>query len=210
MLAKGGVKVDGTEIGSIVKWKLFTALLIGFLFLGLLAATFGITSTVFGLPIGGMGEFYVAFDRLEGTGFFLNSNIEERGEPDQAPIVRNEIEGATVYGLHIYKDLQLPMIGWIRLNIKSSEPTTIKGLVQEARFIEANVDFENLGITEHDMTQLTAGESLWEQNADVVSITDAKIVTDYLFQDFVSLTGMTISIEQIKSHEQREEMNIAN
>lgn len=199
---------EKTEFGSIVKWKLFIALFIGFLLLGLITVTLGITSTAFGLPIGGIGEFYVAFDRLEGTGFLLDSNIEKRGKSDQAPLVRNEIEGATVYGLHIYKDLQLPVFGLIRLNIKSSEPTEIKGLVQKARFIEANVDFVNLGIRNQDMTQLTSNRSLWGKNADVVSLTDVKMVTDYLFQDIVSLTGMTVSIEKIDYSEQWENIDV--
>lgn len=190
---------EGTGFGSIVKWKLFTALFLGFLFLGFLAVTFGITSTAFGLPIGGMGDFYVAFDRLEGKGFFLDSNIEVSGDPDQIPLVRNEIEGATVYGLHIYKDIHLPMFGLIRLNIRSSEPATIKGLVQEARFIEADLRLVNLGIANHEVTQLAAGEIPWTHNADLVSITDAKIVTDYLFQDIISLKGITVTFEQIES-----------
>lgn len=197
---------EKTNFGLIVKWKFFTALFIGFLLLGILVATFGVTSTAFGLPLGGMGDFYVAFDRLEGTGFFLDSNLGERGKskPDQIPLVRNEIEGATVYGLHIYKDIHIPFIGWIRLNMKSSEPTKIKGLIQEARFIKADVNFVNLGITRTDISKWTVGESIWPHNADVVSITDGKIVTDYLFQDLVTLTGMTFTVEQIDSPEQHD------
>lgn len=210
-LAKGGVKVDEkTEIGLIVKWKLFSALFIGFILLGLLVTTIGITNTAFGLPIGGMGKFYVAFDRLEGTGFLLNSTIEERSKRDQAPLVHNEFEGATVYGLHIYKDLQLPMFGWVRLNIKSSEPTTVKGLVQEAQYIQADVDFANLGMTNVDMTELSAEEPFWGQSADAVSITNATMVANYLFQDIVSLKGMTVSIEKIDTPTHRERLSNVN
>lgn len=193
---------EGTRYSTIVKWKFFTALLTGFLLLGGMAATFGVTSTAFGLPIGGMGDFHVKFDRLEGTGFVLDTNLERQGRDDVTPLVKNEIQGATVHGLHMFKELNLPIIGWVRLNVNASEPTMIQGLVQEARFIEADIQMKNLGISENDFTQILEGGSLWSQRADMVSITDAEIVTDYLFQDIVSLKGMNFSVERIESPKQ--------
>lgn len=167
------------------------------------ATTFGITSTAFVMPIGGMGEFYVTFDRLEGRGFNLDSNLEDNGQQeDVVPLVRSELEGATVYGLHIYKELNLPFIGWIRMNIESTEPTLVQGFVQEARFIEADVTFNNFGITQHDFNEMIVEHTLWNQSADAISITDAKIMTDYLFQEIISLDGMTFSVERIDSPEQ--------
>ncbi len=188
---------EGVQIGAIVKWKLFTAVMFGFLLLALLAGAFRFTGAAYGLPIGGMGEFYVAFDRLEGTGFILDSSLDDRKALEQLPLVRNEIEGATVYGLHIYKDLHVPLIGNVRLNVKFSEPITIHGLVQETQLIEANVDFVNLGITDYDMTQWIAEGLIWSQNAEKITITDAKMKTNYLFQDLVSLNGMAVTIEII-------------
>lgn len=188
--------------GRIVKTKFFIAFFSGFMLLAGVATTFGITSTAFVMPIGGMGEFYVTFDRLEGRGFNLDSNLEDNQQEDVAPLVRSELEGATVYGLHIYKELNLPVFGWIRMNIESTEPTLIQGFVQEARFIEADVTFNNLGITQHDFNEMMVEHALWNQSADAISITDAKIMTDYLFQEIISLDGMTFSVERIDSPEQ--------
>lgn len=184
------------QYGTIVKWKLFVALTIGLTLIALFVLTYKSTSTAFGLPIGGMGEFTVVFDRLEGTGFFIHTTVDQQSNADEIPLVRNEIKDATVYGLHIYKDLHVPMVGWIRVNVESSEPTEIKGLIQEARFIEADINFANLGMSNQEVTTLLLQGPFHIQDGDIVSITDAKIITDYLFQNTVSLDGMTVTIEK--------------
>jgi hypothetical protein len=188
-------------IGATVKKKFFIALFSGFFLFGALLATFGFTGTLFALPLGGMGDFYVEFDRLEGTGFKMSPHIGETGTEDQAPLVRNQIETATVEGLHIYKDLKLPTGNWIRINIQSDEPTTISGLIQDARFVEANLKFNEMAMQNHNTSNtqdaLEVFKNNWGQNANSVTITDAKIVTDYLFQNLVTLNGAKITLDFI-------------
>ena len=121
-------------VGHTVKKKLFISVTTGFLLFGLLIGTFGFTGTLFAVPLGGMGDFYVSFDRLEGEGFTLNPHIGETGVEDEAPLVRNQIESATIENLRIYKDLKMPTGGWVRINITASEPTEIHGLIQDAEF----------------------------------------------------------------------------
>lgn len=181
-------------VGRTVKKKFFIALFAGFLVLGSLVGVFGMTGTAFALPLGGMGDFYVTFDKLEGTGFQFIPHVGETGDSGSAPMVRNVIDEATVYNLHIYKDIKLPTGGWVRININGTKPTTIKGLIQDARFVNANLKFDNLNIKEKNTNDFTKN---WTQSADKVTITDAKIVTDYLFQSMVNLQGAKISVEKI-------------
>lgn len=192
-------------IGQTVKKKVFASLLGGFLLLGGLAAGFGVTGTAFAMPLGGMGDFYVTFDKLNGDGFSLNPHIGETGNTDASPLVRNQIDSATVQGLRIYKDLKLPTGKWIRINIRTTKPTEIKGLIQDAHFVDANLQFHSLAVAEHNTSSMTPEEAFqknWGQKADDVTITDGKIVTDYLFQDMVSLQGAKISIENIDHPDQ--------
>ena len=107
---------------------------------------------------------------------------------------RNVIDEATVYNLHIYKDIKLPNGQWIRINVRGTKPTEIKGLIQDARFINANLAFDNLAIQEKNTNDFTKN---WTQKADKIHITDAKIVTDYLFQTMVNLQGTKIYVEKI-------------
>lgn len=187
-------------IGYTMKKKFFAALFAGLLVLAAMGGIFGITGTAFALPLGGMGDFHVQFEKLEGKGFSLMPQIGETGDSNQAPLVRNKIDSATVYGLLIYKDLKLPTGKWIRINIEGTQPTTIKGLIQDARYISANLQFNELAVEEHNTAKMSAEEAFkknWGQSADTVTITDGKIVTDYLFQNMVNLQGAKISIQSI-------------
>lgn len=214
-MESGGGKwmVNEGTVGSIVKKKFVMALFGGFLLFGILLASLGFSGTIFAVPLGGMGDFYVSFDKLEGEGFTLNPQIGETGTQDAAPMVRNEIKSATIDNLHIYKDLQMPTGNWIRVNIKASQPTSIDGLIQDARFIDANLAFDDMAIKQTNSSQMSMEEAYqrnWTQDAEKVTITDAKIVTDYLFQNMVTLNGAVISIDKIEEPEQTVNKNVSD
>jgi hypothetical protein len=189
---------QNVKVGKTWKKKFFIAMLSGFLALGGLISVFGFSGTVFALPLGGIGDFFVEFDELKGEGFQLLPNIGETGNSDAAPMVRNKMEKATITGLHIYKDLKLPTGNWIRIHVHAEGEATITGLIQDARFINADLGFEELAIMEKNTEDYTQN---WTQQAGKVNIKNAKIVTDYLFQTMVSLEGTKISIESIDGPE---------
>ena len=189
---------EDIHLGYTIKTKFFVALLAGFLSLGGIIALFGMTSTAFALPVGGMGDFYVKFEKLEGEDFSLHPHIGETSDDDAAPLVRNKMEKATIEGLHIYKDLKLPGENWIRINVTTSQPATIKGLVQDAKVIDANLSFGDMEIKQKNTSNLSALEAFkqnWTHQANKVTITDAEISTAYLFQSAVNLQAAQISIE---------------
>lgn len=197
--------MERAVVGSTKKRKSLVAFFIGFIVFGSFLLTIGFTGTVFALPLGGMGDFYVTFDELEGEGFSLNPEIGETGEEDEAPLVRNEMETATIEDLHIYKDLKLPTGNWVRINIEAEQPSKIEGLIQDARFIDADLSFDDMGIEETNTSSMSDEEAFrknWTQDADKVRISDAKIVTDYLFQNMVTLNGAKISLESIDEPDQ--------
>lgn len=172
--------------------------------MAILIGTISFTGTIFAVPLGGMGDFYVTFDELKGKGFELNPHIGETGDADEAPLVRNRIDSATIDNLHIYKDLQMPTGGWVRVNVTASEPTEIEGLIQDARFIDANLMFDDMAIQQTNTSGMSPDEAFqknWMHDAEDVRITDAKIVTDYLFQNMVVLNGAEISVEKISEPE---------
>lgn len=185
------------SVGHVVKKKFYIAMLTGLFAFFSLIATFGFTGTAFALPLGGMGDFFVKFDKLEGKAFQLLPHKGETGTSDAAPMVRNKMDSATIEGLHIYKDLKVPGLGWVRFHVKADK-TDIKGLIQDARFIDANLSLTNMHIREKNTEEFSQN---WTQTADTITITNAKIVTDYLFQAAVSLNGAKISAELIDEPE---------
>ncbi|TFJ94268.1 hypothetical protein E4U82_03150 [Lentibacillus salicampi] len=190
-------------VGKTLKKKFLIALLSGSLALGGLLSAFGFSGTAFAMPLGGIGDFYVEFDKLEGKGFQLLPHIGETGNSDAEPMVRNKIEDVTITNLHIYKDLPLPGDGnWVRVHIRASGPTTITGLKQDARLIDADLSFDQLEIKEQNTDDFAKN---WSQNASTITIQDATLVTDYLFQEMVSLEGAKISVEKIDAPKMIEE-----
>ncbi|MFS0674107.1 DUF6230 family protein [Ornithinibacillus sp. 179-J 7C1 HS] len=182
-------------VGKTKKKRFLIALVSGFLAFGGLIAGFGFTGTAFALPLGGIGDFYVEFDELNGTEFQLLPHVGETGNSNAEPMVRNKMDKVVITNLHIYKDLELPGIGWVRFHIHSTGPTNITGLIHDARLIEADLSFDNLEIEEKNTAEFSKN---WSQNALTINIKDAKIVTDYLFQTVVSLEGAKISAERIE------------
>src|SRR5690625_7078472 len=82
------------------------------------------TGTALAMPLGGIGDFYVEFDELEGTGFQLIPEIGETGNSDAEPMIRNIIDEVEITNLHIYKDLKMPAGGWVRIHVKADRKST--------------------------------------------------------------------------------------
>src|SRR5699024_12817864 len=123
------METEKMVIGKTVKKKFFLTLFSGLLLLSLLIGAMGFTGTAFAVPLGGMGDFYVAFDELEREGFELNPQMGETGKMDEAPLVRNIMDKANIDNLHIYKNLTMTTGKWIRININANEPTKIEWLI---------------------------------------------------------------------------------
>lgn len=188
-------KKENVTVGRTKKKKFIIAFLTGFLAFGGLISAFGFTGSVFAMPLGGMGDFYVEFDKLEGEDFELLPEIGETGNSDAEPMVRNKMKKAKIDNLHIYKDLKMPGTDqWVRFHVKAEGTTEINGLTQDARLIDADLDFKELAIEEKNTDDFSEN---WSQNAKSITINDASIVTDYLFQDTVKLAGAKISVEKI-------------
>src|SRR5699024_10298364 len=106
---------------------------------------------------------------------------------------------------HRYKDLKMPTGNWIRINVTASEPREIQGLIQDAQLIDADLSFDGMEILQtntSDMSEAEAFEKNWTQTGETVKIKDAKIVTDYLFQECVALNGAKICLQSIDGAEQ--------
>ncbi|AMX82389.1 hypothetical protein GS3922_01075 [Geobacillus subterraneus] len=185
--------------GHTAKKPLLAALLAGFLFLGALLSLFGITGVAYALPLGGVGEFTVQFDKLNGQGFKMYGGMAESGETKQTPVFVNEIKNASIQGLKISKDFEA--LG-LRVVIEAGGTVSIDGLVQKATQINGNITFGSLTMKENyvgdvqDPVQKAAQE--FTQGADSISIENGDLKTVYLFQQKVSLPGMKVYFEKLK------------
>lgn len=184
--------------GQTVKKKLIIALLGGFLFLGALLGTFGLTGMAAGLPL--VGGFTVSFDKMEGKGFKMYGSVAESATAEKNPVAVNEIDKATIYGLTIKK--KVPLLG-VTAVISASQPVEITGLQQKATQINGNASFTSMEMKEKfvgDYTDpLKAGADQFSQTAGSITITNGVLETVYLFQKTVTLNGMKVSFEPASS-----------
>ncbi|MEH7436523.1 DUF6230 family protein [Neobacillus drentensis] len=189
--------------GQTVKKKLILALLGGFLFLGSLLATFGITGVAVAAPLSGFGEFTVKFDKMVGENFQLYGGIADGATTKNNPVAVNAIDKATINGLEISK--AIPALG-IRVVISSDKPVVINGLLQKATMVNGDAKFENLTMSEnyigdYDLTdpkqRMEALAKEFTQSANTITIENGNLQTLYLFQKTVSLPGMKVYFEKL-------------
>ncbi len=185
--------------GQIVKKKLIIALIGGFLFLGALLGTFGLTGMAAGVPL--VGGFTVSFDKLEGKGFMMYGSIADSAMKQNNPVAVNEMNEATITNLKIAKNI--PFLG-IKAVITSNKPVKVTGLKQKATQIKGNATFTSMEMAEKyvgdqnlsDPKSLGAAAAQhFSQTANTITITDGVLDTVYLFQQTVSLNGMKVAFE---------------
>lgn len=187
--------------GHTARKTFWIALLSGFIFFGGLLTYFGMSGTIFAAAIGGMGEFNVKFDRMEGTDFKLLGGLADTAEKKNGAVVAtNKIKDVKIQGLVITKDI--PAMG-VRVVVKSDPKQTveIKGLIQKATQIDGDARFEKLTMQENyvgdikDPQEKIAEE--FTQVAPKIILTDATLKTLYLYQDSLTLPGMKVYFEKL-------------
>ncbi|WP_462413355.1 DUF6230 family protein [Neobacillus sp. Marseille-QA0830] len=185
--------------GKTVKKKLWMAILGGFLFLGALLGTFGLTGVAYAVPLSGFGEFTVSFDEMVGHGFKLYGGVADGGTRKGNPVAVNEIDSATITNLKITKDF--PALH-IKAVIEAGEPVEINGLIQKATLINGDASFESMTMKENYVgdvqNPLEAAAKEFTQDADTITIKNGDLKTLYLFQQTVSLPGMKVYFEALQ------------
>lgn len=184
------------HVRSMSKKKFWGALVSGFLFLAMLVGVFGLTGKAYALPMAGIGDFNVSFDKLVGSGYMFYPKLGETGTSSSSPLGRNKIDKLTVYGLNITKDLTLPTGKKIEIQIKASKPVQISGLIQDSSFLKGDAQFSQLSLSEHHTSDWT---KQFTQSSTGIVLKNASLVTDYLFQNEITLNGMTLAIHQVKN-----------
>ena len=179
--------------GSTSKKVFWSALASGVLALGLLLVSFGISGVAYAVPIAGVGDFYVEFDKLVGNGYTFYPKMGETSTSDSAPQGVNEMDSLVIDNLQLYKDFQ---VGgqWIRVEIRASKPVQITGLQHDASLIEANAKFQNLVLQEKHSDDW---QKQFRQTSSQIILEHARLKTHYLFQRTINMNGMRLTVEKI-------------
>ncbi len=185
---------ESVVVESKINKKVFwSTLASGVLLLGILLASFGLSGVAYAVPIAGVGDFYVEFDKLEGKGYKFYPKMGETSSSDASPQGTNLIETLTIDNLQLYKDFKVGN-EWIRVKIQASKPVQISGLQHDAGLIEADAKFQNLALKENNSDDWT---KQFQQTSSTITLEKAKLKTHYLFQETINMNGMKLTVEKI-------------
>lgn len=179
--------------GTTSKKVFWSALSAGILTLALLLVSFGVSGVAYAVPIAGVGDFYVEFDKLVGNGYTFYPKMGETSTSDSAPQGTNIIENLTIDNLQLYKDFKVGN-EWIRVKIAASKPVQISGLEHDASLIQADAKFENLVLQEKHSDDWM---KQFQQKSTQITLEHAKLKTHYLFQKTINMNGMKLTVEKI-------------
>ncbi|MFS0863206.1 DUF6230 family protein [Fredinandcohnia sp. 179-A 10B2 NHS] len=184
---------ENEVVGKTNKKRFFLSLTSGFVFLGLIGFLFGFTGTGYAVPIAGVGDFYVEFDRLEGDGYVFYPKLGDTSSASSVPQGTNIIDKLTIDGLILSKEFKLGE-KWIKVKITASKPVQITGLQHDATEILANAKFNGLVLREQTSTNW---QDQFRQESDKIILENAKLKTHYLFQKTITMDGMRLTVETI-------------
>lgn len=181
--------------GTTSKKVFWSALGSGILALAVLLVSFGISGVAYAVPIAGIGDFYVEFDKLVGNGYTFYPKMGETSSSDSAPQGVNLMDNLTIDNLQLYKDFK---VGgqWIRVKITASKPVQITGLEHDASLIQADAKFQNLLLQEKHSDDW---QKQFKQTSTQIILEHAKLKTHYLFQKTINMSGMRLTVEKINS-----------
>lgn len=146
------------------------------------------------VPTAGVGGFTVEFDELQGQGFQQYASVENNSECAAYPAFVAQIDSGTIKGLHLYKDIQVPMSDdTMRMSIKSDQTAEFSGLTQKATYLNADLTFDE-GQTIKAGAPSADVEDQIGLSAPSVTIEDATIKSQAQFVNSITLPGTTVEM----------------
>lgn len=170
--------------------KFIVAFLAANVLLGSVFGAFASAGTRIAVPMSDTGGFTVAFDELEGNGFEQYSTMEDNGVCEQYPVSETRINNGTIEGLHLFKDLEMPVANdTVRVSIRA-DSMEFEGLTQRFTYLEGDLAFDGEQVVEydddHDRMRISA------QN---ITIEDSAIQTENQYITYLSLDELDVDVE---------------
>ena len=147
------------------------------------------------VPTAGIGGFTVEFDQLQGEGFQQYATVQNNSDCSAYPAFVAKIDSGTISGLHLYKDIQMPMTDdTMRMSIKSDQTAKFSGLTQKATYLNADLTFSE-GQTIQAGAPSSDVENQIGLSSPSITIEDATIKSQAQFVNSITLPGTTVSME---------------
>ncbi|MDF9744631.1 DUF6230 family protein [Natrinema salsiterrestre] len=151
---------------------------------------FATTGTSVAVPMSDTGGFTVAFDELEGNGFEQYSTMEDNGVCEQYPVSETRIDNGTIEGLHLFKDLEMPVANdTVRVSIRA-DSMEFEGLTQRFTYLEGDLSFDGEQVVEYDDDR-----DRMRISARNITIENSSIQTENQYITYLSLDELDVDVE---------------
>ncbi len=141
------------------------------------------------VPTAGVGTFAITFDELHGEGFEQRSTMGSTETCGQYSVNVAQIDNGTIEGLHLFKDVEMPVTGeTVRVSIQSDD-VEFQGLSQKFTHLEGDLSFDEDQVTEYDTE---GSQDQMRISASSITIEDGTIHTDRQFITKLSLDDLTV------------------
>ncbi|SMO76981.1 DUF6230 family protein [Melghirimyces algeriensis] len=146
------------------------------------------------VPIAGVGGFNIEADRIMITDFRLLPTVGETSEKKAIPQANAQMN-AKIKGLKLYKDLNVPGQGKVRVMVTSSGEVKSNGMVLDMTRLIGDHSFKKLTIKEnysHDVRKK------FEMKSPHLVLKNPKIRAHYLYNNSITLPGMKLDLHYLK------------
>ncbi|WP_436345966.1 hypothetical protein [Natronorubrum sp. FCH18a] len=142
------------------------------------------------VPAAGVGTFTIEFDELRGEEFEQRSAMDSTDSCGRYSVNVAQMDSGTIEGLHLYKDVEMPIGDTVRVSIES-ESADFQGLNQQFTHLEGDIAFDEDQVTEYD----TESDQM-RISASSITIEDGTIHTDSQFITQLSLDELSVDTIQ--------------
>jgi len=174
------------------KW-FWTSLTISFTLLLVVLSGVYAGGVAMAVPIAGVGGFQIEADQIKISNFKLLPTVGESSEKKSIPQVATQMD-AKIKGLKLYKDLDIPGQGKIRVMVTASREVVSNGMVLDMSKLTGDHQFQKLKIHENHSQDF---RQKFDMSAPSLVLKDPKIRGHYLFNNSISLPGMKLELHKV-------------
>lgn len=146
------------------------------------------------VPIAGVGGFTIEADTITISNFKLLPHMGETSEKKAVPQVTTQMN-AKIKGLKLYKDFDLPGGKKVRAMVSATGEVKSNGMVLDMTKLTGDHSFKKLTIQEHQSNDF---RKKFEMKAPSLILKKPKITAHYLYNNSISLPGMTLDLHMLK------------
>ncbi|MBX6396217.1 MAG: hypothetical protein IRY98_11075, partial [Alicyclobacillaceae bacterium] len=144
------------------------------------------------VPVAGIGGFFIEADEIDIQNFKMLPKIGATSETSAFPQGEGANFDAVIKGMKMYKDVDIPGQGKVRVLITAAQDVKASGLTLDLSRLDCDGDFSKMEVAEHNSSDPMQKFSL---GAATMVLKKPVIQGHYLYANSISLPGMVMQFQ---------------